>query len=49
MSKLKSFVGLDFKTVKPYFTVKNLMICYFSCDELALIEPLCIIEQGLDV
>ena len=26
MSKLKSFVRLDFITVKPYFTVKNLII-----------------------
>jgi hypothetical protein len=26
MSKLKSFVRLDFMTVKPYFTVKNLLI-----------------------
>jgi hypothetical protein len=26
MSNLKSFVRLDFKTVKPYFTLKNLLI-----------------------
>jgi hypothetical protein len=26
MSKLKSFVRLDFMTIKPYFTIKNLLI-----------------------
>ena len=26
MSKLKSFIGLDFMTVKPYFTVKNQLL-----------------------
>lgn len=47
MTKLKSFVRLDFVTIKPYFTIKNLLI--YACVAIFLTSTSGNISAGLGV